>query len=343
MHLEVVWNGCFLKNAENDWHSVWLFYNSLFHWTPNFWKLFQLLLSPSCRNAIIYFTLTADPSYFVSRLRRRLPRYCWHVRSNGSFEGCWIARQFHLRLRAIRFSLVSIVMFYQNNLSLLLFQSLSVAVWHSTRSFRSSSYVSVLTYMLYICSSSAALLGMPCIWMIVDHLKLFLSSIWFGSSPQHKEAVYSFFPSRYISSAYALKGMQVEDQAAFHAHLRERLKINLLLDLINPKQQLDFRWKSSAWLVNANNIIPANFIKTQRTRNTYVAINNVRQGRNHLIFDIFGGANWCNVLLHLKNTYVCEIFGGAIARLPPCGCGPDVRWRDSAQQRLWLYWLFIFS
>ena len=42
--------------------------------------------------------------------------------------------------------------------------------------------------------------------------------------------------------------------------------------------------------------------------------------------DIFGGgAKWCNLLLHLTNTHVCENFGGAIARYSPSGCGPAGR------------------
>ena len=32
---------------------------------------------------------------------------------------------------------------------------------------------------------------------------------------------------------------------------------------------------------------------------------------------IFGGAKWCNLLLRLTNTKVCENFGGAIGQLPP--------------------------
>jgi len=36
----------------------------------------------------------------------------------------------------------------------------------------------------------------------------------------------------------------------------------------------------------------------------------------------FRGGKWCNLLLRLTNTYVCENFGGTIARLPPSGCGP---------------------
>jgi len=54
---------------------------------------------------------------------------------------------------------------------------------------------------------------------------------------------------------------------------------------------------------------------------TKLLMYNRHQGRNQLIFS--GGAKLCNLLLYLTNTYVCENFGAAIARLPPSGCGPD--------------------
>ena len=68
-----------------------------------------------------------------------------------------------------------------------------------------------------------------------------------------------------------------------------------------------------------NMAIEEQFVKTLHANQTA----HVQSSSGPQPTDIFGGAKLCNLLLYLTNTYVCENFGAAIARLPPSGCGPD--------------------